>query len=311
MSSPGPAESSGRASTCEHRAVKSPPFQYHRPDTLAEALALLAEHGDDAKVLAGGQSLVPLMAMRMGRPAVVIDIGRVPGLGGIEIGADRSCTIGALVRHAAAERSAEVASHAPLVHRAMPLIAHRAIRTRGTVVGSIAHADPAAEMPAVALAVGATMTAESVSGERSIAASDFFEGYLQTALRADEILTSVTFPAWPAAAVGSVVEVARRHGDYALVGLVTRIELDGDTIVDAALAFFGAASTPVRVAEAERVLVGTSAPPDIVGRAAALVAEVLDPPADIHGTTPYRKHLAGVLTRRGLAEAAATIGVFS
>jgi aerobic carbon-monoxide dehydrogenase medium subunit len=291
--------------------VKSPPFQYHRPDTLAEALALLAEHGDDAKVLAGGQSLVPLMAMRMGRPAVVIDIGRVPGLGGIEIGADRSCTIGAMVRHSAAERSAEVASLAPLVHRAMPLIAHRAIRTRGTVVGSIAHADPAAEMPAVALAVGATMTAESVSGERSIAASDFFEGYLQTALRADEILTRVTFPSWPAAAVGSVVEVARRHGDYALVGLVTRIELDGDTIVDAALAFFGAASTPVRVTEAERVLVGTSAPPDIVGRAAALVAEMLDPPADIHGTTPYRKHLAGVLTRRGLAEAAATIGVFA
>ena len=223
--------------------MKAPPFRYHRPDTLAEALALLAEHGDDAKVLAGGQSLVPLMAMRMGRPAVVVDIGRVPGLADIEVGADGSCSIGALVRHAAAERSADVASHAPLVHRAMPLIAHRAIRTRGTVVGSIAHADPAAEMPAVAVAVGATMTAASASGERSIAASDFFEGYLQTALRADEILTRVTFPAWPAGAVGSVVEVARRHGDYALVGLVTSIQLDGGRITDAALTFFGAAST--------------------------------------------------------------------
>ena len=291
--------------------MKAPPFRYHRPDTLAEALALLAEHGDDAKVLAGGQSLVPLMAMRMGRPAVVVDIGRVPGLGDIEIGADGSCSIGALVRHAAAERSAEIASHAPLVHRAMPLIAHRAIRTRGTVVGSIAHADPAAEMPAVALAVGATMTAESVSGERSIAASDFFEGYLQTALRADEILTRVTFPAWPAGAVGSVVEVARRHGDYALVGLVTSIQLDGGRITDAALTFFGAASKPVRVPEAERVLIGTSAPPDTVAEAARIVADALDPPADIHGTTAYRKHLAGVLTRRGLAEAAATIGAFA
>ena len=305
------AASCPSARTCEHREVKAPPFRYHRPDTLADALALLAEHGDDAKVLAGGQSLVPLMAMRMGRPAVVVDIGRVPGLDAIEIGADGSCSIGALVRHAAAERSAEVAAHAPLVHRAMPLIAHRAIRTRGTVVGSIAHADPAAEMPAVALAVGATMTASSTSGERSIAAADFFEGYLQTALRADEILTRVTFPAWPTGAVGSVVEVARRHGDYALVGLVTRIELDGDTIVDAALAFFGAASTAIRVTEAERILVGTSAPPDVVARAAAAVADALDPPADLHGTTAYRKHLAGVLTRRGLAEAAATIGAFS
>jgi carbon-monoxide dehydrogenase medium subunit len=271
--------------------VKAPPFRYHRPDTLAEALALLAEHGDDAKVLAGGQSLVPLMAMRMGRPAVVVDIGRVPGLGDIEVGVDRTCSIGALVRHAAAERSADVATHAPLVHRAMPLIAHRAIRTRGTVVGSIAHADPAAEMPAVAVAVGATMTAVSASGERTIPASDFFEGYLQTALRADEILTRVSFPAWPSGAVGSVVEVARRHGDYALVGLVTKIELDGDTISSAALTFFGAASTPIRVAEA-----------------AALVAEALDPPADLHGTTAYRKHLAAILTRRGLAEAASTIG---
>ena len=297
--------------TCEHHGVKAPPFRYHRPDTLDEALALLAEHGDDAKVLAGGQSLVPLMAMRMGRPAVVVDIGRVPGLAAIEVGADGSCSIGALVRHAAAERSADVASHAPLVHRAMPLIAHRAIRTRGTVVGSIAHADPAAEMPAVAVAVGATMTATSASGERSIAAADFFEGYLQTALRADEILTRVTFPAWPAGAVGSVVEVARRHGDYALVGLVTSIQLDGGRITDAALSFFGAASRPIRVTEAERVLIGTSAPPDTVAEAARIVADALDPPADIHGTTAYRKHLAGVLTRRGLAEAAATIGAFA
>ena len=291
--------------------MKAAPFHYHRPDTLAEALALLAEHGDDAKVLAGGQSLVPLMAMRMGRPAEVIDIGRIPGLADISIGSDGSCTLGALVRHATAERSADVAAHAPLVHRAMPLIAHRAIRSRGTVVGSIAHADPAAEMPAVALAVGASMTASSASGERSIRAADFFDGYLQTALRSDEILTSVTFPAWPSGAVGSVVEVARRHGDYALVGLATMIQLDGGTITDAALAFFGAASTPIRVAEAEQLLIGTTAPADTVAAVAAVVAGALEPPADLHGTTAYRKHLAGILTRRGLAEAAATIGAFS
>ncbi len=291
--------------------MKAAPFRYHRPDTLAEALALLAEHGDDAKVLAGGQSLVPLMAMRMGRPAEIVDIGRISELADIVIGDDGSCSLGALVRHATVERSAEVAAHAPLVHRAMPFIAHRAIRTRGTVVGSIAHADPAAEMPAVALALGATMTATSSSGERTIAASDFFQGYLQTALRADEILTRVTFPAWPRGAVGSVVEVARRHGDYALVGLVTKIELDGGTVTDAALAYFGAASTPIRVGEAEQLLVGTSAPPATVAEAAAVVADLLEPPADLHGTTAYRKHLGGVLTRRGLNEAASMIGALS
>lgn len=283
--------------------MKAPPFRYHRPDSVDEALALLAEHGDDAKVLAGGQSLVPLMAMRMARPQHVIDIGRLGDLTRVDIGADGSCRIGALVRHASAERSAEVRAHAPLVHGAMPLIAHRAIRTRGTVVGSIAHADPAAEMPAVTIAVGATMTAVSTNGERTIPAGEFFEGYLQTALRADELLTHVTFPTWPSGACGSVVEVSRRSGDYALVGLATRLQVDGDTVTDAALSYFGVASTPVRVVEAERALVGAPATADSFARAAEIVTRQLAPPADIHGSSNYRRHLAAVLTRRGLHQA--------
>ncbi|WP_040495574.1 FAD binding domain-containing protein [Ilumatobacter nonamiensis] len=290
--------------------MKAPPFTYHRPDTLDAALSLLAEHGDDAKILAGGQSLIPLMGLRMGRPDHIIDIGRIPGLSDITVHDDRSVTLGALVRHEQANTSADVAEHQPLIAATMPWVAHRAIRTRGTVLGSIAHGDPAAEMPAVVLATGATLVATSASGRREIAARDFFEGYLDTALRADEILTEVTFPAWPSDAVGSVVEVARRHGDYALVGLVARLEIDaGDIITNAALAFFGAASTAIRVPTAEDILLGARANAKTFASAAQIVASELNPPADIHGTTAYRKHLASTLTRQGLEAAVATIGV--
>ena len=289
--------------------MKAPPFSYHRPLTLDEALALLAEHGDDAKILAGGQSLIPLMGLRMGRPAHVIDIGHVPGLAEITVDDGGAVTLGALVRHEQANTSTVIAEHAPLIAETMPWVAHRAIRTRGTVLGSIAHGDPAAEMPAVVIATGATLVATSVSGRREIAAADFFQGYLDTALRADEILTEVTFPAWPVNAAGSVVEVARRHGDYALVGLVTRLEVDGDNVItDAALAFFGAASTAIRVPAAEESLVGAPATSETFAAAASIVSSELNPPADIHGSTPYRKHLAGTLTRRGLDAAVATIG---
>lgn len=290
--------------------VKAPPFIYHRPDTLAEALSLLAEHGDEAKVLAGGQSLIPLMALRMGRPGHVVDIGAIPELANIEID-DGAVTLGPLVRHEQAKRSPEIAQHAPLVAETMPWVAHRAIRSQGTVLGSIAHGDPAAEMPAVVLATQATLTATSVRGSRHIAANDFFEGYLDTALADDEILTGVTFPAWPDNAVGAVTEVARRHGDYALVGLAARIQLTGDIVTDAALAFFGAASTAVRVPVAEETLVDQPLTAETIDAVAQIVSAELDPPKDIHGTTAYRKHLAGVITRRGLNAAAAKIGALA
>ena len=291
--------------------MKAAPFTYHRPDSLDDALALLAEHGDEAKVLAGGQSLLPIMALRLGRPDHLVDIGRVPGLDEISVGPDGGVGIGALVRHATAERSEDIARHAPLVHEAMPHVGHRAIRTRGTVCGSIAHADPAAEMPAVVLATGASMEVASAGGRREIAADDFFEGYLQTAIRPDELLTEVRFPTWPATAGGAVVEVSRRHGDYALVGLVCRIDVDDGTITAAALSFFGAAATPVRVPEAEASLVGQSPTHDSFAVAADVVAATINPGADLHSSANHRRHLAGVLTRRGLDAAAARIGALT
>lgn len=290
--------------------MKNPPFAYARPETLDEALGLLASD-PDAKVLAGGQSLLPLMALRLGTPALVVDIGRVPGLDGIVAGDDGSVSIGALVRHAEVEDSTAVATHAPLVAAAMPYIGHRAIRNQGTTVGSIAHADPSAEMPAVCLATSATMVAASTRGRREIAAADFFLGFMETALEDDEILVEVRFPGWPDGAAGSVVEMARRHGDYALVGLATAVTVSDGAIADAALAYFSVGSTPLRIVEAEAALVGRAPSADAYAAAAAIASAALAPAADIHATSNYRKHLAGVLTRRGLADAVASLEVLS
>ena len=287
--------------------MKNPPFNYHRPETLDETLVLLAEYGDEAKILAGGQSLLPVMALRLGRPEHVIDIGALQGLDHITI--DNGVSIGALVRHAQAEKSAEIAEHAPVVAAAMPHVGHRAIRNRGTVVGSIAHADAAAEMPAVCLVTYAQMTISSATGVRSVAASDFFQGYFTTALEPHEMLTSVEFPSWSPTAGGTVVEVSRRHGDYAMVGLACAIDAPEGVIANAALAFFGVANTAVRVPEAEAILVG-QAPNDAAFAAAAnAVSDALEPDSDIHATASYRRHIAAVLTRKGLAAAAHKIGV--
>lgn len=284
--------------------MKNPSFNYHRPSSLDEALAVLAEHGDEAKVLAGGQSLLPVMALRLGRPEHIVDINRVPGLDAITTSA-AGVSIGALVRHATAERSPDLAAAAPLVHAAMPYIGHRAIRSQGTVCGSIAHADPAAEMPAVCLATGATMVATSASGVREIPAAEFGEGYLTTSLDPTEILTEVRFPTWPTTASGAVVEVARRHGDYALVGLACMIDAPGGTISSAALSFFGVDNKPVRIAEAEAALVGASLTDSAaIASAAEIVSRTIEPGADVHATSNYRRHLAGVLTRKGLTQAA-------
>lgn len=287
--------------------MKNPPFNYYRPATVDEALGLLAEHGDDAKVLAGGQSLLPVMALRLGRPEHIIDIGAIESL--TTIGGVDGLSIGAMVRQGVAERSTVVATNAPLVAAALPYIGHRAIRNRGTVVGSVAHGDAAAEMPAVCLATEATMHIASTAGVRQVPASDFFQGYFTTALDTHELLTAVHFPPWSSTAGASVVEVSRRHADYAMVGLACAIDAPQGTIATAALAFFGVSSTAVRVPQAEAALVGRSPGPDLFAAAADIVGQVLTPDGDIHGTAAYRTHLATVLTRKGLAEAASRIGV--
>ena len=288
--------------------MKNPQFAYRRPSSLTETVEVLAASDGGAKVLAGGQSLMPLMALRLAAPAVLVDIGRVPGLDAIEVADDGAVTIGALVSHATAEDSPVLAEHAPLVAEAMPYIGHRAIRNRGTVCGSVAHGDPAAEMPAVMLATDAVAVAESVRGRREIAAPDFFRGYLETALEHDELLVAVRFPAWSGGAAGSISEVARRHGDYALVGLATRLQTTDGEVTAAALSYLGVAATPVRVSAAEDALVGRPPSDDAFADAARIAAETVDPPGDIHATAAYRRHLAKVLAVRGLRAAADKIG---
>jgi CO/xanthine dehydrogenase FAD-binding subunit len=288
--------------------MKPVAFAYHRPASLEEALDLLSEHGDEGKILAGGQSLVPAMNFRLAQPAVLIDINRVGGLAFVEPGPGGGLRIGATTRQRAAEQSALVAERAPLVHQALPHIAHVQIRNRGTVGGSVAHADPAAELPAVMLALGARMRARSRRGERWIAAADFFTGLLSTALAVDEILVEIELPPVPPRAGHSFTELARRSGDYALAGVGVQVALDGrGSIADARIALLGVGEGPVLASAAAAVLAGQR-PSDELFRAAAdaCTTSDIDPHGDVHATPEYRRHLAGVLTRRALAAACAS-----
>ncbi len=283
--------------------MKLPQFDYQAPQTIAEAIELLAKYEDDASVLAGGQSLIPLLALRLARPAVLIDINGVSDLAGLSL-AHGQVTIGTLTREYRAEESDVVADRLPLLAAALPLIGHAAIRSRGTVGGSLAHGDPAAELPAVALALDATFVVRGATGERIIKAPDWFEGYLTTARRPDELLIEVRFPAAGPGTGASFVEVARRHGDFAIVGLATSLTLADGRISDARLALAGVSDVPVRAAEAEDVLIGEQPSAALFGEAARRATAGLDPPADLHGSADYRTKIAATLIRRGLRGAA-------
>jgi len=283
--------------------MKLPRFDYEAPATVAEAVELLAEHQDDASVLAGGQSLIPLLALRLARPVVLVDINGLTELAGVSV-ADSQVAIGAMTREFAAEESDAVTDAVPLLAAALPLIGHEAIRSRGTIGGSLAHADPAAELPAVARALDAEFVVRSQSGERVIPAAEWFEGYLTTSRRSDEILTEVRFPSAAPRAGVSFQEVARRHGDFAIVGLAASLTLIDGAIGDARLAFAGIADVPVRAAEAEAFLVGESPSAELFEEAARRATADLDPPADLHGSSDYRKKIAATLVRRGLQAAA-------
>src|SRR5580692_5311159 len=283
--------------------MKLPPVEYEAPTTAAEAIDLLAEHGDEASVLAGGQSLIPLLALRLARPAVLIDINGVAELAGMSA-ANGWVTIGAMTREYVAEESGTVADAVPLLAAALPLIGHEAIRSRGTIGGSMAHADPAAELPAVALALGAELVVRGPSGERVIPAAEWFEGYLTTSRRPDELLTEVRFPAAGRGTGVSFQEVARRHGDFAIVGLAASLTLSGGAISDARLAFAGLSDVPVRAGEAEDLLVGERPSAELFDEAARRATDGIDPPADLHGSSDYRKTVAAAIARRGLRAAA-------
>ena len=282
--------------------MKPPPFEYSVAASVEEAVALLAEHGDDAKVLAGGQSLLPLLALRLAHPARLIDINPAAELTMINDGA--GLELGAMVRHRSAERSADVRREAPLVAEALGLVGHAAIRSRGTIGGSIAHADPAAELPAVLVALDGSVVAVSRRGTRTVPAGDLFQGFLTTALEPDELLTSIRLPPWPERTGWSFREFSRRSGDFAVVGVACVIGASGDGRVERArLAYSGVAGTPVRATAAEALLAGAEPSDELWTQAAQQAAADLDPPADLHGTTAYRRHLASVLARQALIEA--------
>ena len=280
-----------------------PHFDYEAPKTVPEAVELLAEHLDEASVLAGGQSLIPLLAMRLAYPAVLIDINGIAELSGVSA-ANGWVTIGAMTREYVAEDSETVASTVPLLAAALPLIGHEAIRSRGTIGGSLAHAAPAAELPAGARALDAEFVVRGQSGERVVPAAEWFEGFLTTSRRPDELLTEVRFPAAERGTGISFQEVARRHGDFAIVGLAASLTLSGGAISDARLAFSGVSDVPVRAVGAEDLLVGEGPSPELFDEAARRATDDIDPPADLHGSSDYRRKVAGALARRGLRAAA-------
>ncbi len=288
--------------------MKPAPFEYHAPTTVDEVTGLLASHGGEAKVLAGGQSLVPMLNLRLARFEALVDIGRVDALRTVAR-VNGHLRIGSMVRQCDVEESAEIGAAVPLLARATPHIGHFQIRSRGTVGGSIAHADPAAEYPAVALALDADLEIAGPSGTRAVTASTFFTGTWATVLEADEVLIAVRFPVWGEESGFAVDEVARRHGDFALAGTAVGIQLRAGVVVRAAIALFGLASTPVRAAAAEAALVGSAvAGLDLVGIGHAAVAG-LDPPEDLHASSALRRRIGAATVTRALGRALEEAGV--
>lgn len=282
--------------------MKPPPFEYQRPESRDEALTALAEAGDEGKVLAGGQSLVPLLAFRMARPGVLIDIGGLACLDHAAVD-NGTLTLGALATHRQVERLEALHRRCPAIVEAVGQIGHVAIRNRGTVGGSIAHADPAAEWPVLALALDATFDTESTSGERTIAAEKMFVGYMETALHPDELLTSLRFELPPPGAALGFAEVSRRHGDFAMGGAAATLTTDNGRVTAARVAVMSAGLTPLRCPAAEDILVGSEPTDDVLGEAAAAVEGAVEPLADVHAPADYKRHLAKVTTFRALRAA--------
>jgi carbon-monoxide dehydrogenase medium subunit len=285
--------------------VKPAPFDYVRPSTLAEAVELLAASAD-AKVLAGGQSLVPLLSMRLAAPALLVDINGLAGeLGYVRCDTD-GVQVGALARHSAVERDPGARAVQPLLSQALRLVAHATIRNRGTTVGSIAHADAAAEMPTVLCLLGGSVTATSVRGERRIEARDLFLGALETSLRHDEILTEAAFPALAAGGGTAFDEVSRRAGDYALAGVGALVQTDAGAVTAVKVGCISLSDTPLVLDVSEAFADGV-VDEESLARAGRLVEARVEPEPDIHASADYRRHLAGVLTRRVVRQAHASL----
>jgi aerobic carbon-monoxide dehydrogenase medium subunit len=280
--------------------VKPSSFGYSRPESVAEAVAILASIGPDGKVLAGGQSLVPLLNLRLAAPSHLVDINRLAELAFISV-AGGQVTVGALARHAEVLRDSLAAAAQPLLRQALTLVAHPVIRNRGTTVGSIVHADPSGEMTAVLALLGGSVRLASTGGERTVHARDFFLGPLESDVRPDELAVEASFPVLPPRAGCAFTEVSRRHGDYAVCGVAALVELDGDGLIGSArAAYLSVAGTPVVLDLTAACDQGRE---QDFAQAGRLAASQLSPSGDIHATAGYRRHLAGVLTERALGDA--------
>jgi carbon-monoxide dehydrogenase medium subunit len=284
--------------------MKPAPFRYVAAHSIEEALAAKAEHGEDARFLAGGQSLVPAMNFRLVQPAVLIDINPLAELAGVVRG-NGVVRIGAMTRYRALEREPIVVGDLPLITEALPEIAHPQIRNRGTIGGSLANADPASELPAIVRALGGRLHARSAISERTIKAADFFVGALTTALEADEMLTEIELPVLPPRSGTAFLEMARRRGDFALAGVAAVVTLDADEVcLNARLAYCGLGDRPIHAAAAAQSLIGQRLSDAVFAEAAALAQKAVDPHGSVHASAAYQRHLCGVLTRRALKTAA-------
>ena len=285
--------------------MKPAPFEYFAPDTVEEALGLLREHGDEAKVLAGGQSLVPAMNFRLARPAVIVDIGRLDELAAIDDSAPGAVTVGARVRHLDLERNQIGGPLGRLLAATARWVGHYPIRVRGTFGGSLVHADPAAEWCVLARALDAEMGCRSAESTRTVAAADFFEMVFTTALEPHELLERVTLPRLPESWGVGMAEFARRFGDFAIVLAVAAVDRDGEGVRSARIALGGVEGRPVRATDAEQALAGAEASPDAITAAAAAAADSVNPVGDIHGSPEYRRDLVRAMVTRALEQALA------
>jgi CO/xanthine dehydrogenase FAD-binding subunit len=284
--------------------MKPAPFKYIAATSLEQALSLKAEHGDEAKFLAGGQSLMPAMNFRLAQPAVLIDINRIAELAGIRRSNGASSRIGAMTRYYQLQRDTGIASDFPLLDEALPHIAHPQIRNRGTIGGNLSHADPASELPAIAVALQARLRIQSASTERWAAAAEFFLGALTTDLGADEMLVEIELPL-PVPRTGSCfMEVARRRGDFAIVGVAALVTLgENDLCSRIRLAFCGVGETPFDASSAADTLIGHEVTEAAITEMAGAIQQMIEPAGSVHATADYQRHIAGVLTERALATA--------
>ena len=279
-------------------------FDYRAPVSLDEALGLLAEQGDAAKVMAGGQSLIPLLRLRFAQPALVVDIGRLPSMADITRD-DGHIRIGALVRHVDIERSTELAKHLPLMVEAVHWIADPLVRNRGTVVGSVCHADPSGDWGSIMLALNADVVAQSKKGERVIPVDGFFEGPFTTTLRPDEVVTAIRIPLPSGHAGGSYHKLERKVGDFATVAVSVQVELEGRKVTRAGIGLTAVSATNIKAKKAEQALIGRELTDDVIAEAGRLAAEAAEPKDDIRGTAAYKKDVVRVFVQRGLRAALA------